>query len=240
MLGNCLDADQSIIVTDVDGVFSGDPRVVDDAVLIAEIDVSVLWDLAVAGAKVMKWDSLLYKGPHTTLKIVNNRHRDLSAEGTEIKGEFMETSVKKMETPLGSVTLVGKDIIDYPGLLAKSSELLGNEKINIWGVTVAPDSMTYFIDEDYIEQSTKILHEFVLKDKEVVSVTSSKGIGLVYVTSPDFLEEPGALGKITGAIADAGINIKEVTTSKSQIMVFIDYKNVDAVYEIMSLLFKKE
>lgn len=240
MLGNCLDADQVVIVTDVDGVFSGDPRVVDDAVLIEEIDVSVLWDLAVGGAKVMKWDSLVYKGKDQTLKIVNNRHMDLSAKGTEIKGEFMETSVKKRTDPLGSVTLVGKNLIDFPGLLAKSSKLLGDEKINVWGITVAPDSMTYFIDESEVEKATKLLHEYVLREQKVVSVTSSKGIGLAYVTSPDFLDEPGALGKITGAIADAGLNIKEVTTSKSQIMVFVDFKNLDAVYEILKLLYGKK
>ena len=240
MLGNCLDADMVAIVTDVDGVFSGDPRVVDDAVLIPEIDVSVLWDLAVAGAKVMKWDSLLYKGSKTTLKIVNNRHLDLSAAGTEIKGEFMETNVSKLDKPLGSITLVGKNIIEYAGLLSKTSEVLGNEKINVWGVTVAPDSMSYFIDEEHIEKATKSLHEFVLKDQDVVSITSSKEIGLVYVTSPDFLDQPGALGDITGAIAKAGINIKEVTTSKSQIMVFVDYKRLDEVYEIMSLLFEEK
>lgn len=240
MIGNCVDANEVVIVTDVDGVFSGDPRVVDGAKLIEEIDVSVLWDLAVAGAKVMKWDSLIYKGADQTLKIVNNRHMDLSAKGTEIKGEFMETSVKKLDKALGSVTLVGKDLIDMPGLLSHSSELLGNEKINIWGVTVAPDSMSYFIEEDKVEEATKKLHDYVLGHEKVVSVTSSKGIGLAYVTSPDFLDEPGALGKITGAIADAGLNIKEVTTSKSQIMVFVDYKNIDAVFEIMKLLFEKK
>ena len=239
MIGNCLNADVVTIVTDVDGVYSGDPRVVDDAELIPEIDVSVLWDLAVAGAKVMKWDSLLYKAPKTTLKIVNNRHLDLSADGTEIKGEFMETSVSKLGKPLGSVTLVGKNIIEYAGLLAKTAEILGKETINVWGITVAPDSMSYFIDEDHIEKATKLLHEFVLKDHDVVSVTSSKEIGLVYVTSPDFLDQPGALGDITGAIAKAGINIREVTTSKSQIMVFVDYKKVKEVYELMSLLFKE-
>jgi aspartate kinase len=240
MIGNCLNADLVTIVTDVDGVYSGDPRVVDDAELVPEIDVSVLWDLAVGGAKVMKWDSLIYKGPKTTLKIVNNRHMDLSADGTEIKGDFMETNVKKMDKPLGSVTLVGKDIIEYAGLLSKTSEILGKEGVNVWGITVAPDSMSYFIDEDHIENATRLLHEFVVKDSRVVSVTSSKEIGLVYVTSPDFLDEPGAMGEITGAIAKAGINIKEVTTSKSQIMVFVDYKRLDEVYELMSLLFKKE
>ncbi len=240
ILGSCLDAQEVIIVTDVDGVFSGDPRIVDDARLIKDIDVSVLWDLAVGGAKVMKWDSLIYKGKDQILKIVNNRHADLSAKGTEIKGEFMKTSVKKMDKPLGSVTLVGKELVDRPGLLAKTSDILGGEKINIWGVTVAPDSMTYFINEENVESATKKLHDFVLKDKAVVSVTSSKGIGLAYVTSPDFLDEPGALGKITGAIGDAGLNIKEVTTSKSQIMVFVDYKNLNTVYEIMSLIFGKK
>jgi aspartokinase len=213
---------------------------VDDAELIPEIDVSVLWDLAVAGAKVMKWDSLVYKGPKTTLKIVNNRHMDVSADGTEIKGEFMETSVDKVDKPLGSVTLVGKNIIEYAGLLSKTSEIMGKEGINVWGITVAPDSMSYFINEDHIEKATKLLHEFVLKDQKVISVTSSKEVGLVYVTSPDFLDEPGALGDITSAIAKAGINIKEVTTSKSQIMIFVDYKRVDEVYEMMSLLFKKK
>ncbi len=241
ILGKCLGAQEVVIVTDVDGVYSGDPRVVDDAQLIPEIDVSVLWDLAVGGAKVMKWDSLIYKGKDQILKIVNNRHVDLGAKGTEIKGEFMmKTSVKKMEKPLGSVTLVGKDLIEEPGLLAKTSKMLGDKKINIWGITVAPDSMTYFINEDEVESATRLLHDHVLKDKTTVSVTSSKGIGLAYVTSPDFLDEPGALGKITGAIGDAGLNIKEVTTSKSQIMVFVDYKNLDTVYEIMSLIFERK
>ncbi len=240
ILGNCLEAQEVIIVTDVDGVYSGDPRVVDNAVLIPEIDVSVLWDLAVGGAKVMKWDSLIYKGKHQTLKIVNNRYMDLSAKGTEIKGEFMETSVRKKDDPLGSVTLVGKNLVEQAGLLARTSKILGDVNINIWGVTVAPDSMTYFINENEVDKATKLLHNFLLGNNTVVSVTSSKGIGLAYVTSPDFLDEPGALGKLTGALGDAKINIKEVTTSKSQIMVFVDYKNLDTAYEIMSLIFEKK
>ena len=239
MIGNCLDADEVVIVTDVDGVYSGDPRVVDGAKLIPEIDVTVLWDLAVAGAKVMKWDSLLYKGKKQTLKIVNNAYVDLSAKGTEITGEFMETSVKKLESALGSVTVVGKNLIESVGLLAKTAKVLGDKGVNIWGVTVAPDSMSYFIGESDVEKALKLLHEYVLHDDKTASVTSTKGIGLVYVTSPDFLDEPGALGKITGAMAEAGMNIKEVTTSKSQIMVFIDFKNLSAAYEILKLLYGK-
>jgi aspartate kinase len=239
MLGNCLNANQVVIVTDVDGVFSGDPRMVDGAKLIPEIETSVLWDLAVAGAKVLKWDALVYKGRNQTLKIVNNRHRDLKAKGTEVKGDFMEFKVDKLKKPLGSVTLVGKNLIEHPGLLSGTSKLLSDREMNVWGITVAPDSMTYFIDETKVEEATKILHEFVLKNESVVSVTSSKGIGLAYISSPDFLDEPGVLGKITGAIGEAGLNIKEVTTSKSQIMVFMNYKNLDTAYEIMRLLYKK-
>jgi aspartate kinase len=240
LMGNALDADEVVIVTDVDGVYSGDPRVVDGAKLIKSIDVSVLWDLAVAGAKVMKWDSLLYKGKHQVLKVVNNAYMDLSVEGTKIVGEFMETTVKKLGKALGSVTVAGKDLIEYVGLLAKTSKQLGEAGINIWGVTVAPDSMTFFIEEESVEKATKVLHEFVLHDAKAVSVTSSKGIGLVYVTSSSFLDEPGALGRITGAIAEAKLNIKEVTTSKSQIMVFVDYKDIDTVYEIVNLLYRKK
>jgi aspartokinase len=165
---------------------------------------------------------------------------DLSVEGTKIVGEFMETTVKKLGKALGSVTVAGKDLIEYVGLLAKTSKQLGEAGINIWGVTVAPDSMTFFIEEESVEKATKVLHEFVLHDAKAVSVTSSKGIGLVYVTSSSFLDEPGALGRITGAIAEAKLNIKEVTTSKSQIMVFVDYKDIDTVYEIVNLLYRKK
>jgi aspartate kinase len=240
LIGNCIDADEVVIVTDVDGVYSGDPRVVDGAKLIKRIDVEVLWDLAVAGAKVMKWDSLIYKGKHQVLRVINNSYMDLSAPGTEIIGEFMETSVKKLAKPLGSVTVAGKNLIEYTGLLAKTSKHLGDGGINVWGVTVAPDSMTFFIDEEHVEKGTKLLHNFVLHDDKAVSVTSSKGIGLVYVTSPSFMDEPGALGKITGAIAEAKLNIKEVTTSKSQIMVFVDWKDINTVYEIINLLYGKK
>lgn len=149
----------------------------------------------------------------------------------------METSVKKLDKPLGSVTVAGKDMMAYTGLLSKTSRLLGDAKINIWGVAIAPDSMTFFIDEDSVEKGTKLLHEFVVHDSKTVSVTFSKGMGLVYITSPSFLDEPGALGKITGAIAKANLNIKEVTTSTTQIMVFVDYKDLDTVYEIVSLLY---
>lgn len=239
LIGNCLDADEVIIVTDVDGVYSGDPRVVDNPKLIKEIDVSVLWDLAVGGAKVMKWDSLIYKGKHQVLKVINNRFMDLGAEGTEIRGEFMEASVKKLDKPIGSVAIAGKDLINYVGVLAKISKLLGDAEINIWGVAMAPDSGTFFIDEDNVEKGAKLLREFVQHEGRAISASSSKGMGLLYVTSPHFVDEPGALGKITGAIADAKLNIKEVTTSKSQIMVFVDYKDLEKVYGIVSRLYKK-
>jgi aspartate kinase len=239
LLGDCLGADTVAIVTDVDGVFSGDPRIVDGATLIKEMDLSVMWDLAISGAGVLKWDSLKYKGKDQVLKIVHNRHLDLEADGTEVKGEFMEFNINRLKKPLGGVTLVGKNIIEYEGLLAKTSEIVGKAQVNVWGVTVAPNSMTFFIDEAKISEATKALHSFVLQEPKVDSVTSTKGIGLVYLSSPDFLEEPGVLGRITGAIGDAGLNIKEVTTSKSQIMVFIDYKDLDTVFEMMKLLFQK-
>jgi len=238
VMGNCLDADKVIIVTDVDGVYSADPRLVEEPQLVREITSDVFWDLAVSGAGVLKWDALEFKGDNQILKIVNNRHRDLSADGTEVKGGFMKTNVEKMKEPLASVTIAGDSIIDYPGLLATTSKLIGDMDVNIWGVTVAPNSMSFFVEEKKVDEVISALHDLTVEDKKLVSVTSTKGVGLAWVSSPKFLDEPGILGKITGAIGEAGFNIKEVTTSKSQIMVFVDYKNLDAVYEIIQLLFK--
>jgi aspartokinase len=152
----------------------------------------------------------------------------------------MELEVKKLDIPLASLTLVGENLVNYTGLLAKTSKLLSDRNINILAVTVAVNSMSYFIEEAVEEEALRVLHNFVLHDKKLLSVTSQKGLGMVYIASPAFVSEPGVLGKFTTAIGEARVNIIEVTTSKSQIIAFVNYKDLEVAYEIAKLVFKKE
>ena len=88
LIGHCLDANEVIIVTDVDGVMSTDPNKIEEAQLLEEISVEELRDLATHGAQVLHPHALKYKDPLITAKIINFEHGDLSSKGTRILGPY--------------------------------------------------------------------------------------------------------------------------------------------------------
>ena len=86
LLGYCLEADEVIIVTDVDGVMSADPRIVKNARLLDSIYLEELWDLSVGGAKVLNSKALNYKLDKQRARVVHFRSNDIGTGGTEILG----------------------------------------------------------------------------------------------------------------------------------------------------------
>ena len=88
LIGHCLEANEVIIVTDVDGVMSTDPNKIENAKLLDEISVEEMRDLATHGAQVLHPHALKYKDPLITAKIINFEHGDLTSKGTRIVGPY--------------------------------------------------------------------------------------------------------------------------------------------------------
>ena len=86
LLGHCLKADDVIIVTDVDGVMSTDPRKINEAEKLDYISVEEMRDLATHGAQVLHPHALRFKDPEIKAKIISYEKGDLSDPGTEIVG----------------------------------------------------------------------------------------------------------------------------------------------------------
>ena len=79
-------ADEIVLVTDADGIMSGDPKIVSNPERLREIDVNTLVGLADSGAKFIHSKALKYKPKNINIRVINHAHGNLSTEGTIITG----------------------------------------------------------------------------------------------------------------------------------------------------------
>jgi len=147
MLGNYMNADEVVIVTDVEGVMTGDPRVVEGARNVGRITVDELRNLSFRGAEVVAPSALSYKDETLAVRVVHYQHGDLLRGGTRVEGQF-ENLIDMRETPLACLTVAGRAIRNRPGILSDLSTGLSSEDINIDAVASGMDSVTFYVDAD--------------------------------------------------------------------------------------------
>ena len=200
LLGHCLNADDVIIVTDVDGVMSTDPRKITEAKKLDYISVEEMRDLATHGAQVLHPHALRFKDPEINAKIISFEKGDLSDPGTEIVGPFedsMSKSVTLHHEPISVVALVGEDLLNQIGLLAKITTTLADANINIYGISAGQNSITLFLDKCDADEAYHLLHNLVIAEDSLSSISLGRDIAMLTMVNPDFIETPGVITEIT-------------------------------------------
>lgn len=238
LIGHCLDATEVVIVTDVEGVMSTDPNKIDNAELLDEISVEELWDLATHGAQVLHPHALRYKDPLISAKIINFAYGDLSSKGTRIIGPFegdMMKSVSLHKNPISLIALVGESMLKKVGLLAKLTSCLANNNINIFGISAGQNSMSVFVEKSESEKAYRILHNLVIEDDTFSSLSLAEDTAMITIVSPDFADEtPGIISKITEPLRKNHINIIEISSSQTAIVVYVDLEQGEKAYELLN------
>ncbi|ERG95927.1 aspartate kinase [Haloquadratum walsbyi] len=232
MLGHYTDADEVVIVTDVEGVMTGDPRVVEGARNVGQITVDELRNLSFRGAEVVAPSALTYKNDDLGVRVVHYQHGDLLTGGTLIEGEF-ENLIDMQEDVLGCVTVAGRSIRNSAGILADLSQSLRDDGINIDAVASGMDSITFYISEDLTAKAENLLHSKVIKDQTLSSVTVDDGVAVIRVTGGELPNRPGVILDIVQPIAEAGINIRDVITSATSVAVFVAWDDREETLSIV-------
>ncbi|WP_331235315.1 aspartate kinase [Natronorarus salvus] len=232
MLGQYMDADQVVIVTDVEGVMTGDPSVVEGARNVGEISVDELRSLSFRGAEVVAPSALGYKDGRMDVRVVHYQHGDLLTGGTSIEGEFRNL-IDMREQPLACITVAGRAIRNRFGILAALSTALADSEINIDAVASGMDSVTFYVDEDRAEHAEAVLHDSVVADESLSSVTLEDGIAVVRVTGGELPNQPGVIRGIVDPLADAHITIHDVITSATSVAIFVDWRDREDALSII-------
>jgi len=236
MLGKYLDADEVVIVTDVEGVMTGDPHVVEGARNVARITVDELRNLSFRGAEVIAPSALAYKEGDLEVRVVHYQHGNLLTGGTLIEGAF-ENLIDMEGTPLACITVAGRAIRNRPGILADLSQELRADGINVDAVASGMDSITFYLEEDDAERAEYLLHDLVVEDETLSSVTVEGEFAVVRVMGGELPNRPGVILEIVQPLAEAGINIHDVITSATSVAIFVGWEDREETLNIVQEAF---
>jgi len=232
MLGRYLDADEVVIVTDVEGVMTGDPHVVEGARNVGEITVDELRNLSFRGAEVVAPSALSYKDEGMDVRVVHYQHGDLLTGGTSIEGEFTQL-VDMEERPLACLTVAGRAIRNEAGILARLSTALAESGVNIDGVASGMDSVTFYVEADEAERAENILHREVVGGDSLSSVTVDEGIAAIRLTGGELPNRPGVLLDFIQPLSEERINIHDLVTSATSVAIFVDWDDREDALELV-------
>lgn len=232
MLGNYMNADEVVIVTDVEGVMTGDPHVVEGARNVGQITVDELRNLSFRGAEVIAPSALGHKTDDFGVRVVHYQHGDLLSGGTTIEGQF-ESLIDLRDEPLACITLAGRSVRNQEGVLSQLSRSLADHEINIDAVASGMDSVTFYVDQTLTERVETLLHDVVIEDERLSSITVEDEIAVVRVTGGEFPNQPGVISNIVNPLADAHINIHDIITSATSVAIFVDWDDGEETLEIV-------
>lgn len=232
-LGNFLDAEEVVIVTDAAGVLSADPRIIEKPVTLKKISVEEMGILAEGGAKVLHPRALKYKTDKMKAKIIHFQNGNLDEAGTEIIGAFKSKLILS-EKKLTMLTILGIDIFNTPGILKKIISPISEEGISLYGISIGTQHVGLYILEKFSQKSYDLIHPIIIGNKNLKSVTLKKEIALIIARSRDFIETPGIIERITRPLAENSINIIEMSTIKTDILIFLDWNDREFAYSIIN------
>ncbi len=220
-LAAALGADVCEIYTDVDGVYSADPRICPQAVKRKEVSFEEMLDLAAAGARVLALRAVEYARNHDVKIHVRSSFND--TEGTwVIKEEDMEQAIISgvaHDTSEAKVTI--RRVPDRPGVAGRTFRPLAEAGINI-GEIVQNTSIdgladiSFTLPETELERAEPILEE-LSAEIGAEGFTSERDIAKVSVVGAGMKSHPGVAAAIFESLAEAGINIEIISTSSIRV-----------------------
>ena len=237
LVGHCLDANEVVIVTDVEGVMTTDPNKIEEAQLLDEISVEEMRDLATHGAQVLHPHALKYKDPLISAKIINFAHGDLSAKGTRIVGPYegeMMKCVTMYKNPISLIAIVGEAMVKTTGLMASLTGSLADSNINIFGISAGQNSITVFVEKADSNKAYHLLHQVVVETDVLSSLSLGRDTAMITFVSPDIIDTPGIISDITEPLRKNEINIVEIISSQTAIVLFVNWEDGEQARELIN------
>lgn len=224
IVAHALNADQVVLVTDVEGIMTADPKLIGNAEKLDVIDVERLIGLTDTGKKFIHRKALRYKPPHIDVKIISNKSESLEAEGTVITGGTpREITTSLVEYPSMAVTIVGKSLSRSHNVLKSIFDLLERNKNNLLGLSINQESVILYLPKEKVEETLKGLHGIVLRESDALALAVSPELALIKIKGAYLSETPGVISAASGALSSIGLNIYGLFTITSSIHIFVDW-----------------
>lgn len=244
-LAAAMEADVCEIYSDVDGVYTADPRIVSDAQKLDRISFEEMQEMAAVGSKILNLRSVEFarrygvplrvrssytNNPGT---LVDGSMEDIPMEDAVLTGVAHDKSEAK-------ITVTG--ISDQPGYAARIFRAIADAEINIDMVlqnvskTDGKTDITFTCPLDSGKRAVEAI-EKIRADLDVTNVLFDDGIGKVSLVGAGMKSHPGVTATFCEALSEAGINIELISTSEIRISVLVREGEVDKAVRVLHKAF---
>lgn len=234
-------ADLCEIYTDVDGVYTADPRMVQNTQKLAMITHDEMLELASLGAKVLHPRSVEIAKIHG-VKLSVRSSFDTSKEGTfvvnrdQLEKEFVVTGVA-CDQKVAKIGIF--DLEDKPGSATKVFQALADANVNVDMIVQSAmrnelNDIAFTVPLDEVDNALEVLHELknILGMSDIVSSTD---VAKVSIVGAGMISSTGVAAKMFSVLAANDINIQMISTSEIKVSCIID-KNSDIPKKAMQAL----
>lgn len=230
-LAAALHADKCEIYTDVDGVFTADPRVVKNAKKLDEVTYDEMLELASLGARVLHNRSVEMAKKYNVELVVRSSLN--YTEGTVVReGADMEKLlVTGVAADKNTARISAIGVLDKPGIAFNIFDTLAKNNINVDIILQSvgregTKDISFTVAGDDMEHAIEIL-EKNKKRLTIKEVSCNPNVAKLSVVGAGMMSNPGVAAKMFEALYNSRVNINMISTSEIRITVLVDEKDID-------------
>ncbi len=235
ILAEALGADEIVLVTDADGIMSGDPKIVSDPERLSQIDVNTLIGLADSGAKFIHSKALKYKPKNINVRVINHANGNLSSEGTVITGGLAAELDAEIghPFPVAEITVIGNSIPANPQIIGEFIEKT-KQHAALLGLSMNSKSIILYVSQEKnLNSLFNDIHDITKSNKETIAMAVKKDLGLINTSGVGLEETHGIIGKISEDLRLNGLNISGMLTITSSILLFVDWNERERALKLI-------
>ncbi|MCD8339523.1 MAG: aspartate kinase [Burkholderiales bacterium] len=241
-LAAALKADECLIFTDVDGIYTTDPRVVSNARKMDKVAFEEILEMASLGSKVLQIRSVEFAGKYKvpTRVLSSLTDPDIPIEEEEESGTLITFEDSKMERVLVSGIAFSRNeakitlphVPDVPGIAYKilGSIAEANIEVDMIVQNASKDGMTDFsftVARSDLDKALKVIEKEVSPYIQEGGVLSDPSIAKISVVGVGMRSHAGVAAKMFKVLAEENINIKMITTSEIRVSIIVDEKYME-------------
>ena len=236
-LAASLHADLCQIYTDVDGVYTADPRLVPQAHKLAEITFDEMLELATLGAQVLHNRSVeMAKRYNVNLEVLSSFSGNPGTQVKEVVKTMEKSHVSGIAKDKNIARLALVDLADEPGIAFRIFSLLSKNNINVDIILQSigrgdKKDISFTVAKSDAEAAKKILEE----NRDYIgfnSIDVNENVAKVSIVGAGMINNPGVAAGMFEALFSAGINIHMISTSEIKVSVLVDLEDADRAVQV--------
>ena len=243
-LAAALNAETCQIFTDVDGVFTADPRLIPEARKIEEISYDEMLELAGAGSRVVQSRAVEFAEKYRVELVVRSSFNN--NPGTVVKEEVAsmeDVAVRGVALEKDQAKVVLSNVPDIPGTAAKLFQVLAEDEINVDMIVqnigrAGKANVTFTIAVEDTYRAERAVHRWIEEVGAKSKVSIIDQIAKVSVVGVGMRSHTGVAATMFTALAEAGVNIQLISTSEIKISVAIDLAKAEEACRVVHSAFQ--